>query len=159
MASSHYLPSAASVRTVGRGGSAVDACITISAVLSLACNHMAGLGGDLFAQVWDPGSAQVMALSGSSRSGEKAAADAYRATGGRRYDLEACWPLTLFRVLRMPWARRHERYGKPDWPGLFPPAIAYSTDGASASPKYRGYVARPAGTLLPSASSAPRWTW
>jgi gamma-glutamyltranspeptidase/glutathione hydrolase len=74
-ASSHYLASAAALEMLDRGGSAVDALIAANATLAVVYNHMAGLGGDLFAQVWDPKDGKVAALNGSGRSGEKVTLD------------------------------------------------------------------------------------
>ena len=52
-----------------RGGSAADAAIATNAVLAVVYPHMAGIGGDLFALVWDARTGTVQGLNASGRSG------------------------------------------------------------------------------------------
>src|SRR5262245_64479256 len=49
------------------GGSAVDAAIATNACLGLMEPTANGLGGDLFAIVWDPTTGKVVGLNGSGR--------------------------------------------------------------------------------------------
>ena len=51
-----------------QGGSAVDAAIAANAALGLMEPTGAGLGGDLFALVWDPKARQLHGLNASGRS-------------------------------------------------------------------------------------------
>ncbi len=81
VSTSHYLASVAGHAMFEKGGSAVDAIIAANATLGVVYGHMAGLGGDLFAQVWDPGTGKVAALNASGFSGEKATIDFYREKG------------------------------------------------------------------------------
>ena len=67
-ATSHPLASAAAVDVMKRGGSALDAAIAANAVLALVEPHACGLGGDLFAIVWDPATQRLHGFNGSGRS-------------------------------------------------------------------------------------------
>ena len=67
-ATSHPLASQAAVDILKAGGSAVDAAIAANAVLALAEPTGSGLGGDLFAMVWDPASKKLYGLNASGRS-------------------------------------------------------------------------------------------
>ena len=51
-----------------KGGSAVDAAIATNAALGLMEPHMCGMGGDLFAIVWDAKDRQLHGLNASGRS-------------------------------------------------------------------------------------------
>lgn len=140
MAASHYLASAAGYTMLRRGGSAADAAIACNATLAVVYNHMAGLGGDVFAQVWDPDSGEVYAMNGSGRSGENVTIDRYRAEGWD--EIEPRGPLAANTVpgVVAGWSKIHERFGRLDWAELFEPAIEYAANGFPISPKFRDYI-------------------
>src|SRR5262249_26067973 len=58
----------AGVDVLKEGGSAVDAAIAVNACLGLMEPTANGLGGDLFAILWDPNAKQVVGLNGSGRA-------------------------------------------------------------------------------------------
>lgn len=51
-----------------QGGSAVDAAIAVNACLGLMEPTANGLGGDMFALVWDPTAKKLVGLNGSGRA-------------------------------------------------------------------------------------------
>jgi gamma-glutamyltranspeptidase/glutathione hydrolase len=64
-----------------RGGSAVDAAIAANAVLGVVEPTGCGIGGDLFAIVWDAKSGQLHGLNGSGRSPRSLSAEEFRRRG------------------------------------------------------------------------------
>src|SRR6185295_5501783 len=56
------------VDVLKQGGSAVDAAIAVNACLGLMEPTANGLGGDLFAIVWDPKTGKLVGLNGSGRA-------------------------------------------------------------------------------------------
>jgi gamma-glutamyltranspeptidase/glutathione hydrolase len=153
VATPHYLASVAGLAMLERGGSAVDAIIAANATLAVVYAHMSGLGGDLFAQVWDPKRRTLAALNASGRAGERATIDVFKAKGW-----ESIRPRGPFAAITVPgavdgWSQLHRRYGKLEWRELFQPAIQHA-HGFPLSPKFRDFIARYADTLRPFEATA-----
>ena len=72
VSSDHPLASAAGADVLRRGGNAIDAAITMAAVLAVVRPHMNGVGGDNFLLIRDAKTNRVYALNGSGRAGAKA---------------------------------------------------------------------------------------
>ena len=70
--SDHPLASAAGADVLRRGGNAVDAAITMAAVLAVVRPHMNGVGGDAFMLLHTANDRKNFALNGSGRAGSKA---------------------------------------------------------------------------------------
>src|SRR6188508_3874263 len=64
-ASEHPLASQAGASILARGGHAVDAAIAVNAVMGVVAPMMNGMGGDLFAMVYDAASGQLHGINGS----------------------------------------------------------------------------------------------
>lgn len=130
VATSHYLASASGLAMLRRGGSAVDAAIAANAVLCVAYPHMAGLGGDAFALVWDTKTDRVRALNASGPSAALATREYYRKLG-HTDEIPARGPLSALTVPGVVdgWRELHERYGRLEWKALFEDAIRYASDG------------------------------
>jgi gamma-glutamyltranspeptidase/glutathione hydrolase len=77
----HPLAAAAGMDVLRRGGNAVDAAITMAAVLAVVRPHMNGVGGDAFLLMREGRSGRVRALNGSGRSPAAATPSAMRALG------------------------------------------------------------------------------
>src|SRR6266516_3885172 len=58
----------AGVEILKQGGSAVDAAIAVNACLGLMEPTANGLGGDLFAMLWDPAQGKLVGLNASGRA-------------------------------------------------------------------------------------------
>jgi gamma-glutamyltranspeptidase len=129
VAAPHHNAAQAGLRMLQRGGSAVDAAIAANAVLAVVYPHMAGLGGDLFALVWDAKTNEQLGLNASGRSGAAATADWYRARGHERIPMRG--PLSCVTVpgAVAGWWALHQRMGRLPWEELFGPAIELAADG------------------------------
>jgi gamma-glutamyltranspeptidase len=129
----HYLASSAGLNALQHGGSAVDAAIAANAVLCVAYPHMAGLGGDGFWLIAEPGGC-VHGLNASGPAAHLATLDYYRprAVDG---EIPSRGPLS---ILTVPgaidgWRTAHEKFGRLAWSDLFEPAITYARDGVPVS--------------------------
>lgn len=147
VASPHYLASQVGLDILRQGGHAADACIAINVTLCVVLDHMAGLGGDMFCQVWDGGSRKVEALNGSGRSGRDASIDMYKEKG--LDEIPQRGPLAANTVPGVveAWAKLHERYGRLEWNRLFEAGIMYAEAGFPISEKFSNYILDYAGTL------------
>src|SRR5262245_59811385 len=143
VATPHYLASAAGLNALQSGGSAVDAAIAANAVLCVVYPHMAGLGGDGFWLIAEPGTRRVHGLNASGPAARRATLDYYRARS-EGDEIPARGPLS---VLTLPgaidgWRLAHERFGRFDWSKLFDAAIAYARDGMAVSRSLADWLAQ-----------------
>ena len=129
IATSHPLASAVGLKVLTEGGSAVDAAIAATAMLSMAEPQMTGIGGDCFALVSADGSTDITAINGSGRAPAAASVDALKAAG-----LTDEIPRNSPHAVTVPgavdaWWAMHQRFGTLDWDRLLWPAVAYAEDG------------------------------
>ena len=68
VAASHPLAAQVGIDILKSGGNAIDAAVAVNAVLGLVEPHMNGVGGDLFAIVWDNDTQQLYGLNATGRS-------------------------------------------------------------------------------------------
>jgi len=147
VASSHYLASHAGLEALKNGGHAVDAAIAMNATLAVVYNHMAGLGGDVFAQVWDVKTGEVAALNGSGRSGEKANIGLYKNEGMEQIPQRGPLAANTVPGAVAGWRELHERYGNIAWEDLFSHAMHYAAEGFPVTGKFSDYIIQYASTL------------
>src|SRR5271154_5093704 len=72
------LASAAAIDILKKGGSAVDAAIAANATIGLMQPVLNGIGGDLFAIVWDPATHQLFGYNGSGPAARSRTLDKMR---------------------------------------------------------------------------------
>lgn len=114
------------------GGSAVDAAIATNAMLGLTEPTGCGLGGDLFAMVWDPAVGELVGLNGSGRSPQGLSLSELVERLSRRG--ESSIPLRSALSVSVPgcvdgWFVMHERFGRLPMERLLRPAIEAARDG------------------------------
>ena len=128
ISTSHPLASAAGLKTLTEGGSAIDAAITAAALLSVAEPHMTGIGGDCFALVSKDGSTDIIAINGSGRAPAGATVDAIKSQGLDEIPRHSPHAVTVPGAVDA-WAQLHGKFGNLDWDKLFWPAMTYAEDG------------------------------
>lgn len=139
-ATAQPLASQVAVDILKAGGSAVDAAIAANAALGLMEPTGNGIGGDLFAIIWDPGTEKLYGLNASGRSpaGRTLQEMRAKAASAPGYDGEGIPPLGHLPIT-VPgavdgWFEMHARFGKLSMRKVLEPAIRYAEDGFPVSP-------------------------
>lgn len=117
-----------------RGGNAIDAAIAVNATLGVVEPMSCGLGGDLFAIVWDDGSQRLYGLNGSGHSPYSLTRDAFSDRGLDRIPLRGVLPWSVPGCVDG-WYALHERFGRLSIADLLAPAITYAEKGFPVSPR------------------------
>ncbi|WP_165232776.1 gamma-glutamyltransferase [Aquisphaera insulae] len=131
-ATSQPLASAAAIRILQAGGNAIDAAIAADAVLGVVEPMSCGMGGDLFAIVWDAKSRRLYGLNASGRSPRAATIAYFRQRGHDQ--IPTSGPLSW----SVPgcvdgWDQLRSRFGSRPLAELLAPAIHYAEAGFPVS--------------------------
>jgi len=120
------------------GGSAADAAIAANAALGLMEPTGCGIGGDLFAIVWDAEKKELTGLNASGRAPKSISLQYFRDQGLDSIPPRGPLPVSVPGTVDG-WFELHARYGRLPMDELLAPAIAYATDGFPVS-EYIAYV-------------------
>ena len=115
-----------------RGGSAVDAAIAADAALGLMEPTGSGMGGDLFAIVWDAKTKKLYGYNGSGRSPKSLTLAVFREKGLSEVPSFGPLPVTVPGCVDG-WFALHDRFGKLPMRDVLAPAIGYARDGFPVS--------------------------
>jgi gamma-glutamyltranspeptidase/glutathione hydrolase len=136
VATAHPLASQIALDILREGGSAVDAAIAANAALGLMEPIGNGIGGDLFAIVWDPKTATLHGFNGSGRAPlGRSLADLRAKVGDASQGIPAygSLPVTVPGTVDG-WFELHARFGRLDPAKLLAPTIAYAREGVPVAP-------------------------
>jgi gamma-glutamyltranspeptidase/glutathione hydrolase len=128
IATSQPLASAAGLQILQNGGNAIDAAVTAAAVLAVVEPAMTGIGGDVFAIVYDAKTTMLRGLNSSGRAGARADADALVARGIHEMPDEGPLPVTVPGAVAG-WAALLEAHGTIGLGDALAPAIRHARDG------------------------------
>ena len=156
-ATAHPLATQTALDVLKAGGSAVDAAIAANAMLGLVEPTGNGIGGDLFAIVWDPETEQLYGYNGSGRSPQGATLDDMQAKADEFMQGEEIPPFGAAPVT-VPgtvdgWYALHGKFGKRPMNMNLEPAIQYARDGAPIPEVIAYYWGRNATRLQEAADS------
>ena len=124
-----HLASAAGLSALRQGGSAADAAIATSAVLAVTCQHMCGVGGDLWALVHVPGKKRPFALNASGRSGSGARIESLLADGLSSMPFHGDPRSVPIPGCVDGWLALHKRFGRLNLETVLEDAILLASDG------------------------------
>lgn len=127
-ATSHPLATQIALDVMKRGGTAMDAAIAANAALGLMEPTGNGIGGDLFAIVWDPKTKKLHGYNGSGRSPKSLTLEYFRQQGIT--DIPAHGPLPVSVPGTVDgWFALHGRFGKLPMRDVLAPTIRYAREG------------------------------
>ncbi len=138
VATSHPLAVQIGLDVLKKGGNAIDAAIATNAALVLMEPMSCGIGGDLYAIVWDAKAQKLYGLNASGRSPYKATRDYFAAKALKEIPTQG--PLSW----SVPgcvdgWEELRKRFGTRTLAQLLEPTIRYAQEGYPVSPVIAGY--------------------
>ncbi|HQT94466.1 MAG TPA: gamma-glutamyltransferase, partial [Thermoanaerobaculaceae bacterium] len=141
VAAAHPLAVQVGIDVLKRGGGAVDAAIAVNAALGFMEPVSAGLGGDLFAMVWDPTTGKLVGLNGSGRAPLALTPDKVPALANGTIPPYSRYSWTVPGCADA-WFELHERFGRLSMSELLAPTIAYAKEGVPVPQVIAGSWAR-----------------
>ncbi|MCP3916103.1 MAG: gamma-glutamyltransferase [bacterium] len=145
-ATSQPLATQVALDVLKAGGSAVDAAIAANAMLGLVEPTGCGIGGDLFAIVWDAQGKELVGLNGSGRSPASLTLETFQERGLDAVPKRGPLPVSVPGCVDG-WFMLHERFGKLPMKEVLAPAIRYARQGAPISEVIAYYWAKNAEKL------------
>jgi len=128
VATSHPLATQIGLDILKNGGNAIDAAIAANAALGLMEPTGCGIGGDLFAIVWDGKTKKLYGLNASGRSPKKLTLDYFEKQGLEKIPSHGPLPLSVPGALDG-WFELHEKFGSKPMSEILAPAIHYAQNG------------------------------
>ena len=116
------------MRILEEGGNAIDAAIAANAVLGVVEPGSNGIGGDLFAMVYEAKSGRLYGLNASGWAPSGLTIDFLEARGIRSMPQEGIDSVTVPGCVAG-WEALHKRFGKMPFSKLLSPAIYYGNNG------------------------------
>ncbi|MBD3223541.1 MAG: gamma-glutamyltransferase [Caldithrix sp.] len=128
------------------GGSAVDATIAANALLGLVEPTGNGMGGDLFAIVWDAETQKLYGLNASGRSPQSLTLDYFKQNDYKKIPAYGPLPVSVPGCVDG-WFELHEKFGQLPMSQILEPAIGYAEEGFPVSEVISYYWSRQAPML------------
>ncbi|MFK7888382.1 MAG: gamma-glutamyltransferase [Gammaproteobacteria bacterium] len=127
-ATSQPLATQAALDIMKAGGNAIDAAIAANAVLGLVEPTGNGIGGDLFAIVFDAETQKLHGLNASGRSPKSLDLAYFKQQGLDKIPSHGPLPVSVPGTVDG-WYELHERFGSMPMPNILAPAIDYADNG------------------------------
>lgn len=127
-ATSHPLATQVALDMLKKGGSAVDAAIAANACLGLMEPVSNGIGGDLFAIVWDAKTQKLYGLNASGRSPKSLTLDYFIENGYKEIPYYGALPVSVPGCVDG-WFELHGKFGNLPMSEVLKPTIDYARNG------------------------------
>src|SRR4051794_11174158 len=136
---SHPLATEAAIDILKKGGAAIDAAIAANAVLGVTDPEMNGIGGDLFAIVYDAKTKKLYGLNASGRSPYALTPNEFK---NRKLNfIPTFGPLSVSTPGCVDgWFELHNRFGKLPMTDILANAINYARNGFPVANEFAYYL-------------------
>ncbi|MBT8204622.1 MAG: gamma-glutamyltransferase [Eudoraea sp.] len=131
-ATSQPLATQTALDILKKGGSAMDAAIAANAVLGLVEPASCGIGGDIFAIVWDAKTQKLYGFNGSGRAPKSLTIDYFMGKGMKYVPFLGPLPVSTPGCVDG-WFMLHDKFGQLPMEELLQPAISYGREGFPVS--------------------------
>lgn len=128
VASSQPLATQIGIDILKKGGTAVDAAIAVNAALGLMEPTGSGIGGDLFAIVWDSKTQKLYGLNASGRSPKALTLDYFTKNNIKHIPASGPLPVSVPGCVDG-WFELHNKFGKIPMKDILSPSIKYAEEG------------------------------
>jgi gamma-glutamyltranspeptidase / glutathione hydrolase len=129
-----------------QGGNAIDAAIAANAMLGLVEPTGSGIGGDLFAIVWDAKTQKLYGLNASGRSPKSLSLNYLKQQGLTQLPVSGPLPVTVPGAVDG-WFELHGKFGSLPMTSILAPAIEYAKKGFPVSELTAHYMQSSLATL------------
>jgi gamma-glutamyltranspeptidase/glutathione hydrolase len=145
-ATSQPLATQVAIDILKKGGNAIDAAIAANAMLGLVEPTGCGVGGDLFALIWDAKTQKLYGLNASGRSPKTLTIEYFKEKGLTQIPSYGPLPVTVPGTVDG-WFEMHKKFGKLPINQILAPAIGYAREGFPVTELIAYYMERSARVL------------
>ena len=141
VATSHPLATQIGIDVLKKGGTAIDAAIAANIALGLMEPTGSGIGGDLFAIVWDAEEQKLFGLNASGPAPQSISLDYFKQQNLAKIPPFGPLPVTVPGAVDG-WVKLHEKFGNQSFASLFEPTIDYAKKGHPVTETIAYYLDR-----------------
>lgn len=127
-ATSHPLSTQVALDVLKAGGNAIDAAIAANAMEGVVEPHVNGIGGDLFAIVWDAKTKKLYGLNGSGRSPKSLTLAEFKKRGLTYIPSTGPLPVSVPGCVDA-WFELHKKFGSLPMAKVLEKAVSYARNG------------------------------
>src|SRR5947209_9234229 len=128
VAAPQFLAAQAGAQILREGGNAIDAAIAANAVMGVVQPYVNGIGGDLFAMIYEAKTGKLYGLNSSGWTPQALTIDYLRAHGITKLDASSVHTITIPGAVAG-WNALRARFGTLPFSKTLAPAIFYAQHG------------------------------
>ena len=139
-----------------KGGTAIDAAIAANIALGLMEPTGNGIGGDLFAIIWDAKTQKLHGLNASGPAPKNISIDYLKSQNLNKIPSYGPLPVTVPGAVDG-WVKLHEKFGNQEFKTLFQPTIDYAINGFPVTETIAYYLEKSAGRYTEYPNFSELW--